>query len=175
MVNLSSGYKKSKFFKQLSLTPLTKGEWLTSKVIWYSLALDNRVLSHDAVREGALQRDHRDKRSRNTLSGHWASILRVTRNACGNCDKERRIRWSRGEHHHFSDDVSLRNLFSDKLMPTYLQEFAHVLPLFYLIEGLNNVMVYGNYSQALVDLAVLIVLSAIVFVLAVRFFKWRED
>ncbi|MFI5420792.1 MAG: ABC transporter permease, partial [Nitrososphaerales archaeon] len=37
MVNISSEYKKSKFFKQLSLTPLTKGEWLVSKVIWYFL------------------------------------------------------------------------------------------------------------------------------------------
>lgn len=33
MVNISAEYKKSKFFKQLSLTPLTKGEWLTSKIL----------------------------------------------------------------------------------------------------------------------------------------------
>ncbi|MFI5419841.1 MAG: ABC transporter permease, partial [Nitrososphaerales archaeon] len=61
------------------------------------------------------------------------------------------------------------------LMPQYLQVFAHVLPLFYLIEGLNNVMVYANYTQAAFDVAVLVVISAIVFILAVRFFKWRED
>src|SRR6266849_6324717 len=36
LVNISSEYKKSKFFKQLSLTPLTKTEWLTSKFIWYT-------------------------------------------------------------------------------------------------------------------------------------------
>ena len=45
MVNISSDYKKSKFFKQLSLTPLTKGEWLTSKIIWYvALSLISFVL-----------------------------------------------------------------------------------------------------------------------------------
>ena len=35
LVNISSEYKKTKLFKQLSLTPLTKMEWLTSKMIWY--------------------------------------------------------------------------------------------------------------------------------------------
>ena len=60
-------------------------------------------------------------------------------------------------------------------MPAYLQAFAHVLPLFYVIDGLNNVMIYGNYGSALVDAAVLAVLSGIVFSLAVKFFKWRED
>ena len=35
LVNISSEYKKTKLFKQLSLTPLTKMEWLTSKVMWY--------------------------------------------------------------------------------------------------------------------------------------------
>lgn len=33
-VNISSLYKKLKLFKQLSLTPLSKGEWLVSKVLW---------------------------------------------------------------------------------------------------------------------------------------------
>jgi len=50
-----------------------------------------------------------------------------------------------------------------------------VLPLFYIIDGLNNVMIYGNIRPAIVDLAVLLVISVIIFVLAVRFFKWRED
>ena len=35
LVNISSEYKKTKIFKQLSLTPLTKMEWLISKVLWY--------------------------------------------------------------------------------------------------------------------------------------------
>ena len=35
MGNISSEYKKVKLFKQLSLTPITKMEWLISKVIWY--------------------------------------------------------------------------------------------------------------------------------------------
>jgi ABC-2 type transport system permease protein len=37
LVNISSEYKRIKLFKQLSLTPLTKIEWLASKVIFYIL------------------------------------------------------------------------------------------------------------------------------------------
>jgi ABC-2 type transport system permease protein len=65
--------------------------------------------------------------------------------------------------------------FPISIMPDYLQGLAHVLPLFYVIEGLNNVMVYGNIGAALIDLAVILVITAVVFVAAVWFFKWRED
>jgi ABC-2 type transport system permease protein len=60
-------------------------------------------------------------------------------------------------------------------MPQYLQNIARVLPLYYIIDGLNSVMVYNNYKNALTDLAVVAVLAAVVFVLAVRVFKWREN
>jgi ABC-type multidrug transport system permease subunit len=60
-------------------------------------------------------------------------------------------------------------------MPTYLQHFAHVLPLFYIIDGLNGVMIYNNYAQAAIDLAVVTVITIVFFAAAVRLFKWRED
>ena len=60
-------------------------------------------------------------------------------------------------------------------MPQYLQTIAHVLPLFYIIEGLNNVMVYGNVTGTLIDIAVVVVITAVIFGLAIRLFKWRED
>jgi len=50
-----------------------------------------------------------------------------------------------------------------------------VLPLYYMIDGLNNVMIYQNYGPALFDAGLLVVLCVIVFGLAVRFFRWRED
>lgn len=65
--------------------------------------------------------------------------------------------------------------FPISIMPEYLQTLAHLLPLFYVIEGLNNVMVYGNIGAALIDLAVILVITVVVFVAAVWFFKWRED
>jgi ABC-2 type transport system permease protein len=65
--------------------------------------------------------------------------------------------------------------FPMSLMPQYLQTIAHVLPLFYIIEGLNGVMVYANYAQVMIDLAVVTVITAIIFVAAAKVFRWRED
>ena len=65
--------------------------------------------------------------------------------------------------------------FPISIMPAYLQSIAHVLPLFYVIEGLNNVMVYGNIMAALIDMAVVVIITAVIFVAAVKLFKWRED
>ncbi|MDA4130776.1 MAG: ABC transporter permease [Thaumarchaeota archaeon] len=175
MVNISSEYKKSKFFKQLSLTPLTKGEWLVSKVIWYIvLSIISFVLM--------------------TAFGTFAFKAHVGINAAvipflvvgplffvslgmlvGTVTKSVESAGVVGNIVTFPMMFLSGTFFPISLMPTYLQAFAHVLPLFYLIEGLNNVMVYSNYSQALIDVLVLLVISAVVFVLAVRFFKWRED
>jgi ABC-2 type transport system permease protein len=65
--------------------------------------------------------------------------------------------------------------FPLSIMPQYLQTIAHGLPLFYIIEGLNAVMVYGNYSQALIDIGVITVITLIIFFSAAKLFKWRED
>jgi ABC-2 type transport system permease protein len=65
--------------------------------------------------------------------------------------------------------------FPISLMPEYLRAFAHVLPLFYIVEGLNAVMVYANYAQALIDIAVVTVITVVLFVAAAKLFKWRED
>ena len=65
--------------------------------------------------------------------------------------------------------------FPISIMPDYLRTVAHGLPLFYIVEGLNNVMVYGNYSAAAVDIAVTAVIAVVVFVAAAKLFNWRED
>ena len=36
-------------------------------------------------------------------------------------------------------------------------------------------MVYGNIGGALIDIAVVLVITVVIFVLAVKLFKWRED
>jgi ABC-2 type transport system permease protein len=65
--------------------------------------------------------------------------------------------------------------FPVQTMPMYLQGIAHVLPLFYMIDGLTNVMIYGNYSPPIFDAGLIFILSVITFALAVKFFRWRED
>ena len=175
LVNISSQYKRDKIFKQLSLTPLTKTEWLLSKIIWYVLLT---LISFFLM----------------TLTGtlgfgaHLSFSLGIIPflilgpflfvslgMLVGTVSKSVESAAVVGNLITFPMMFLSGTFFPVATMPAYLQNIAHVLPLFYVIDGLNNVMLYANFSAALTDVGILVVLSAVVFLLAARFFKWRED
>jgi ABC-2 type transport system permease protein len=175
LVNISSEYKKTKLFKQLSLTPLTKMEWLTSKVLWYIvLTIAGFLLmvgvgvfafgAHVTLTVGLIPFL--------VLGPMLFSALGML---VGTVTKNPETAGVIGNIVTFPMMFLAGTFFPISIMPTYLQTIAHVLPLFYIVEGLNNVMVYGNLTGTLIDLAVVGVLTAIIFGLAVRLFKWRED
>jgi hypothetical protein len=49
-----------------------------------------------------------------------------------------------------------------------------VLPLYYVIDGMDQVMLFSNTTRALTDVGVVAILAVIIFALAVRFFQWRD-
>ncbi len=175
MVNISAEYKKNKLFKALSLTPLTKDEWLISKITWYTiLAIISFILM---VGIGiAVFGAHI------TLS-LWIIPFLVLGPLffvslgmlIGSVTKSIESAGVVGNIVTFPMMFLSGTFFPVSLFPTYLQVLAQVLPLFYVITGLNDVMVYRNFGGSLLDVGVLILISAIVFSLAVRLFKWRED
>ncbi len=175
LVNISSEYKKMKLFKQLSLTPLTKMEWLLSKVLWYIVLSSASLLLMVGV--GIL-----------VFGAHvtltvWLipflvvgpTLFAALGMLVGSISKDPESAGVAGNIVTFPMMFLSGTFFPISTMPEYLQTLAHVLPLFYVIEGLNNVMVYGNIDAALLDLAVVSVITAVCFVAAVRFFKWRDD
>ena len=175
MVNITSEYKKTKLFKQLSLTPLHKMEWLASKVIWYIiLSLVSFVL---LVAVGIFGFG-----AHITLTLWLIPFLILgpmlfcsLGMLVGTISKSVESASVLGNIITFPMMFLSGTFFPLSTMPQYLQNFAHVLPLFYVVEGLNNVMVYANYSAALVDIAILTVITVIFFVAAAKLFKWRED
>ncbi len=175
LVNISSQYKRDKVFKQLSLTPLTKTEWLLSKITWYIVLTIISFFLMTAIGVGL-------------LGAHITYSLGILPflllgpflfvslgMLVGTVSKSVESAAVVGNLVTFPMMFLSGTFFPVSTMPAYLQTIAHVLPLFYVIDGLNNVMLYGNLGAALVDVGVLIVLSLVVFALAVRFFKWRED
>jgi ABC-2 type transport system permease protein len=175
LVNISSQYKRDKIFKQLSLTPLTKTEWLVSKILWYTVLT---FVSFFLM----------------TTVGVFAFGAHITYTAAiipflilgpflfvslgmlvGTVSKSVESAAVVGNLITFPMMFLSGTFFPVSTMSPSLQDVAHVLPLYYVIDGLNNVMLYGNYSGALTDLGVLVIISLIIFVFAVRFFKWRED
>ena len=175
LVNISSEYKRDKIFKQLSLTPLTKTEWLLSKIVWYIMltALSFVLMSVTGI---YLFGAH--------VSFTWGVIpflilgpfmfvsLGMLIGTVSNSPESAAVV---GNLITFPMMFLSGTFFPVNAMPGYLQGVAHVLPLFYVIEGINNVMIYSNYAAAYFDLGVMVAVGVAIFTLAVRFFKWRED
>jgi ABC-2 type transport system permease protein len=175
MVNITSEYKKTKLFKQLSLTPLHKMEWLASKVIWYIILSTVSFLLLVAVGVYGFG-------AHMTLTVWLIPFLILgpmlfcsMGMLVGTVTKSIESASVLGNIITFPMMFLSGTFFPISTMPEYLRNFAHVLPLFYIVEGLNNVMVYANYAGALVDIAVTAVITVIVFVAAAKLFKWRED
>jgi ABC-2 type transport system permease protein len=175
LVNISSTYRRDKVFKLLSLTPLTKTEWLLSKIIWYigttvvsfilmSLVGVYAFGAHIAVTWGIAMFL--------VIGPFFFVSLGMLVGTISNSPESAAVV---GNLVTFPMMFLSGTFFPVSSMPMYLQGVAHVLPLYYMIDGLNNVMIYGNYGPAYFDVGLLVVLSLVVFALAVRFFRWRED
>jgi ABC-2 type transport system permease protein len=175
LVNISSEYKRDKVFKLLSLTPLTKTEWLLSKIILYILLTIASFFlmsatgifgfgAHVVFSWGIIPF---------LLLGPFLFVsLGMLVGTVSNSPESAAVV---GNLITFPMMFLSGTFFPVSGMPMYLQQFAHFLPLFYVIDGLNNVMIYQNITPALFDLGILLIISIVIFALAVRFFKWRED
>jgi ABC-2 type transport system permease protein len=65
--------------------------------------------------------------------------------------------------------------FSIDLMPSFLKIFAQLSPLTYLNYGLRDVMISGNFNDAIVNLAILAVIGVVFFLIGVALMKWKEE
>ncbi|MDR2708214.1 MAG: ABC transporter permease [Nitrososphaerota archaeon] len=175
LVNIAADYKKNKLFRQLSLTPLTKMEWLIAKVLFYIALSFAGFLLMVGVGVFAFG-------AHVTLS-IWlipflilgpllfASLGMLVGTVAKNPETAGVI----GNIVTFPMMFLAGTFFPIDIMPEYLQTIAHALPLFYVTEGLNNVMVYNNIPNALIDIAILGTITLVIFCLAVKLFKWRDD
>ncbi len=175
LVNISSDYKKTKLFKQLSLTPLTKFEWLASKILWYIVLTVISFLLMVVVGIAVY--------GANVTLTPWLipflligpTLFASLGMLVGTVTKNPETAGVIGNIVTFPMMFLSGTFFPISIMPHYLQTIAHVLPLFYIIEGLNNVMVYSNYAGAVIDVAIVGAITVVIFVAAVKLFKWRED
>jgi len=175
LVNVSSTYKRDKIFKALSLTPLTKTEWLLSKILWYIImTMISFVLM---VATGVYAFGAHISFSLGILPFlvlgplMFVSLGMLVGTGSNSPESAAVV----GNLVTFPMMFLSGTFFPVSAMPMYLQAIAHVLPLFYVIDGLTDVMIYSNYGAALIDLSVLVVIAVVFFSLAVRFFEWRED
>lgn len=175
MVDITSTYRKDGIFRQLSLTPLTRSEWLASRVIWYiiltflaaAIMLGCGVLLFGAhvvlsvylipfLLVGPLLFV-----SLGMLAG---SIARTPESAAviGNVIT-------------FPMMFLAGTFFPVSEFSPGLQTVAKALPLYYVIDGMNQVLLFQNIGRAMGDLLVVLGIAAVFFAAAVYLFKWKGE
>jgi ABC-2 type transport system permease protein len=175
LVELTSTYRKDGLFKELSLTPLTRGEWLAAKFIWYVLL--TFISAALMIITGVLL-----FHAQLTISWGMIPFLIVgplffvsLGMLAGTAAKTPETAAVIGNVITFPMMFLSGTFFPVSGFGPALQAFAHILPLYYVIDGLNQVMLFGNIPRALFDLLIVSIGAVIVFAAAIRFFKWRSD
>jgi len=175
MVDIASSYRKDGIFRELSLTPLTRAEWLTSRILWY-VAL-TFVTSGIMIGAGIFLFG-----AHVTLTTGMIPFLIVgpfffvsLGMLAGSVARTPESAALIGNIITFPMMFLSGTFFQVSSMPPGLQAFARILPLYYVIDGMNQVMLFSNTTRALTDLLVVLIGSIVVFLLAIRLFKWRDE
>ena len=175
MVEISSTYRKDHLFRQLSLTPLTNGEWLASKIAWYVvLTMVSAVImivfgvvvfgSHVGFTIGLIPFL--------VLGPFFFVSLGML---AGSVARTPEIAAVVGNIITFPMMFLSGTFFPVSGFSPFLQNIAHTLPLYYVIDGMNQVMLFHNNTRALIDIAVVAIGGAVTFVAAIVAFRWREE
>jgi len=174
MVNISSTWKRDKLFRQLSLTPLSRSEWLTATLLWYVLLafLSAGIL----VGVGSAVFGAHVTLTLETLPFLvLGPILFVSLGLlAGSVSNTPESAGVIGNIITFPMMFLSGTFFPVSLFPAWLVPVAHALPLFYVVDGLNAAMVFGNSSAVVTDLLIVLAIAVVFAVAATRVFNWRE-
>ena len=175
MVNVTAEYKKEKLFKALSLTPLTKGEWLLSLILWnWLMTIISTVIlfatgvlvfgAHVIV--GPLIIPFL------LLGPLFFAALGML---IGTLSKKAETAGIISNLFAFPMMFLSGAFIPVSVMPSWLQPYARIWPLYYVINGIQSVSVFSDTAQALFDLGLIAIMASITFVAAVLAFRWREE
>ncbi len=175
MVEISASYRKDGLFRQLSLTPLTKGEWLTAKILWYIVLtfISAGVMvgmgvavfhAHVTLTLGLLPFLVLGPVFFVALGMLAGSLAKTVETAAviGNVVT-------------FPMMFLSGTFFPVALFPEPWRSVAHYLPLFYVIDGMDKVMLFTNVAGAIPDMLFILVAALLTFVAAVLTFRWRAE
>ena len=175
MVDIASSYRKEGIFRELSLTPLTRAEWLTSHIAWYMVL--TFVTAGIMIGAGIeLFGAHVNVTLGLVPFLIVGPLLFVSLGMlAGSVAKTPESAALIGNIITFPMMFLSGTFFQVSMFPPALQSFAHILPLYYVIDGMNQVMLFSNATRALTDVLVVLVSAIVVFLLAIRFFQWRDE
>ena len=177
MTPVAAEYRSRKYFKFLATTTLKKGEWLLSKVLFYTL-----IMSVSAVIIIAVS------------SLVWGGNLIITPISvalmfafiAAGCFEFTSMGMALGM---YTKDVETASavanaigfpmmflggtFFQIEAMPPVIQSLASAMPLTYLNEGLRATMIFSNEGKALAYLGVTLVLGFVFFLIPAKLLSWK--
>lgn len=167
--------KRNGLFKKLVTTPMTKGQWLTSKIlcglVMISISITIIMLAGILI--------YGMKISITPMA--VAIIVASTALFAGLGLLLTRFSKSEETSNMAISAITMPMMFLGgtflplEQMPSYLRAIASVMPLTYINNGLRDTMIYGNDAAALVCLAGIAVLGVIFFLAGVVLSTWKED
>jgi ABC-2 type transport system permease protein len=174
MTSICAEYRNRGYFRLLATTKIAKWEWLVSKFIFFTLLLIASLLLTYAVGIMVFNMESSLTPISLVLIAAGAFLFVSMGMLLGVVVKDPESGAAAANAIGFPMMFLSGAFFPLESMPVYLQTTAKVLPLTYLNEGLRDTMVYANNESALLNLAVLVVLGALFFVLASRLMSWKE-
>lgn len=174
MSSLCGEYRQRSYFKLLATTKLQKYEWLLSKFVFYSILLLMSLLTTFAVAKLAFDTSATLTPLALIMIPIGAFVFVSMGMLLGVAIKDPESSIAIANAIGFPMMFLSGSFFPISSFPPFLQAVATVMPLTYFNSGLRDTMVYGNSMSALVNIAVLIVLGVILFVLSSRLMSWKE-
>jgi ABC-2 type transport system permease protein len=174
MTSVCAEYRNRGYFKLLATTGIAKWEWLVSKFIFFTLLLVGSLLVTYAVGIAVFDMESSLTPMSFILIAAGAFLFVSMGMLLGVVIRDPESGAAAANAIGFPMMFLSGAFFPLESMPEYLQLIAKALPLTYLNEGLRDTMVYANSESALANLAVVVVLGLLLFVLASRLMSWKE-
>lgn len=174
MTSICAEYRNRGYFKLLATTRIAKWEWLVSKFIFFTLLLIGSLLVTYAVGIAVFNMESSLTLVSFVLIAAGAFLFVSMGMLLGVVIRDPESGAAAANAIGFPMMFLSGAFFPLESMPEYLQLIAKVLPLTYLNEGLRDTMVYSNNESAFVNLAVVVALGLVFFVLASRLMSWKE-
>jgi ABC-2 type transport system permease protein len=174
MASICTEYRTRGYFKLLGSTPLTKSEWLISKVLWFMFVIFLSFALMLIVGIAAFGLKVALTLEAIVIVMVGTILFTSLGMLIGSVTKNPETSAAIANAIMFPMMFLSGTFFPLESMPGYLNTIASVMPLTYINNGLRDTMIYGNTNSALINLAVVIVIAIIFFIAAAKFMSWKK-
>jgi len=168
-------YKQKGIIRKLSTTPITRGEWILSTMLYqlFLAAISSMlILMVGYIAFGAIL----------LINIYLPVIVVATAFAfsglgmlLGRLAKDAQSAAALANVITFPMMFLSGSFFPMEQMPGFLQSFARVLPLYYVNQGLRESMIFDNFMAAGMNSVVVGAFAVIVFTLGIYLTTWKQD